>query len=88
MCSDDIFLELVAYIKASEHRQNIVKYLSDDLKTPSEIGDELDIRTNHISNLLADLRKHDIVICATPNVRKGRLYQLTDKGKEILNYLK
>lgn len=88
MCSDEQLLELVAYIKASEHRQNIIKYLGDELKTPSEIGNELNIRTNHISNLLADLRKHDVVLCATPNVRKGRLYKLTNTGKEILKYLK
>ena len=88
MCSDNQILELVAYVKASEHRQNIIKYLGNDLKTPSEIGDELNIRTNHISNLLADLRKNDIVLCATPNIRKGRLYKLTDTGKEILTFLK
>lgn len=88
MCNEDKLLELVAYIKASEHRQNIVKYLGDELKTPSEIGEKLDIRTNHISNLLADLRKQDIVLCATPNVRKGRLYKLTDTGKRVLTFLK
>ena len=88
MCSDNQILELVAYVKASEHRQNIIKYLGNDLKTPSEIGDELNIMTNHISNLLADLRKNDIVLCATPNIRKGRLYKLTDTGKEILTFLK
>ena len=87
MCSDNQILELVAYVKASEHRQNIIKYLGNDLKTPSEIGDELNIMTNHISNLLADLRKNDIVLCATPNIRKGRLYKLTDTGKEILTFL-
>lgn len=88
MCSDNQILELVAYVKASEHRQNIIKYLKTDLKTPPEIGDELNIRTNHISNLLADLRKRNIVLCATPNIRKGRLYKLTDTGKEILKFLK
>ena len=88
MCNEDKLLELMAYIKASEHRQNIVKYLGDELKTPSEIGEELDIRTNHISNLLADLRKKDIVLCATPNVKKGRLYKLTDTGKRVSTFLK
>ena len=81
------FLELVAYVKASNHRANILKFIEYDLKTPKEIGEALNVRTNHISNLLADLRKHDLVVCATPNVRKGRLYKLTDDGSKVLKYL-
>ena len=87
MNNEEEFLELVAYVKASNHRVNILKFIDYNLKTPKEIGDALDIRTNHISNLLADLRKHDLVVCATPNVRKGRLYKLTDDGSRVLKYL-
>lgn len=87
MRDDENFLELVSYVKASNHRTNIVKFLQYDLKTPKEIGKELNIRTNHISNLLADLRKKDIVVCATPNVRKGKLYKLTENGHNVLKYL-
>ena len=39
------------------------------------------------TNLLADLRSHGLVVCATPNVRKGRLYKLTDDGNKVLKYL-
>ncbi len=81
------FLELLAYVKASEHRTNIIKFLDYGLKTPKEIGVELNIRTNHTSNLLADLRKKGLVFCATPNVHKGRLYKLTDVGYKITEHL-
>ncbi|MBR0271037.1 MAG: transcriptional regulator [Methanobrevibacter sp.] len=87
MHEDEEFLELVAYVRASNRRKDIIKFLSYDLKTPTEIGDALDIRTNHISNILADLRKKNLVVCATPNVRKGRLYKLTDNGNKVLKYL-
>ena len=87
MKNEEEFLELVAYVKASNHRVNILKFIQYDLKTPKEIGDAIDVRTNHISNLLADLRKHNLVVCATPNVRKGRLYKLTDDGSKVLKYL-
>ena len=87
MKNEEEFLELVAYVKASNHRVNILKFIEYDLKTPKEIGDAIDVRTNHISNLLADLRKHDLVVCATPIVRKGRLYKLTDDGSKVLEYL-
>jgi predicted transcriptional regulator len=87
MSEDKNFLEMVSYVKASNHRTNIVKFLQYDLRTPKEIGKELNVRTNHISNLLADLRKKGIVVCVTPNVRKGKLYKLTEDGFNVLKYL-
>lgn len=87
MNSDEQFFELLAYVKASSHRVNIIKYIDYNLRTPREISDALNIRTNHISNLLADLREHDLVVCITPNVRKGRLYKLTDNGNRVLKYI-
>ena len=88
MCNDEKLLEKVAYVLASEHRKNIILYLDDELHTPKQIGDAINVRTNHISNLLAQLRKNDLVYCATPKIRKGKLYSLTDDGRYVLNYLK
>lgn len=88
MCSDEKILEKIAYVLASEHRKNIILYLDDDLHTPKQIGDAINVRTNHISNLLAQLRKNDLVYCATPKIRKGKLYALTDSGIQVLNYIK
>ena len=88
MCNDEKTLEKIAYILASEHRKNIILYLDNELHTPKEIGDAISVRTNHISNLLAQLRKKDLVYCATPNIRKGKLYALSDDGKHVLKYIK
>lgn len=82
------FLENVAYIKGSKHRRNLIKILNKNLLTPTEIGKALYLRPNHASNILADLRKKDLVYCATPSVHKGRLYTLTEKGEEVYAYLK
>ena len=88
MCNDDKLLEKIAYVLASEKKKNILLYLDSELHTPKQIGDAINVRTNHISNLLAQLRKNDLVYCATPNIRKGKLYALTDDGKYVLNYIK
>lgn len=87
MCSDEKNLEKIAYVLASEHRKNIIIYLGDGMHTPKQIGDEINVRTNHISNLLAQLRKNDLVYCATPKIRKGKLYALTDDGENVLSYI-
>lgn len=88
MCNDEKILEKIAYVLASEHRKNIILYMDMELHTPKEIGDAINVRTNHISNLLAQLRKNNLVYCATPKIRKGKLYSLTDDGRQVLNYIK
>ncbi|MCQ2970575.1 hypothetical protein SAMN05216439_1900 [Methanobrevibacter gottschalkii] len=88
MCRDKKLLEKIAYVQGSEHRKNIILYMEYNLYTPKELGDAIGVRTNHISNLLSQLKKQNIVYCATPNIHKGKLYSLTDEGKHIFEYLK
>lgn len=88
MCNDEEFLEKIAFVLASEHRKNIILFMDYDLYSPKQIGDAIDVRTNHISNLLAQLRKYNLVYNTTPRIRKGRLYSLTDDGKKVLEYIK
>jgi putative transcription regulator (winged helix DNA-binding domain) len=50
---------------------------------PSQITKNSGIRTNHISKVLSELKSHELVECINPEVRKGRLYRLTDKGEKV-----
>lgn len=58
------------------------------VKIPSQIAKDAGIVQNHISNSLRQLKEHELVECINPEVRKGRLYRLTDKGDEIVRGLK
>ena len=64
-----------------------MKALEGDVKIPSVIAKDSGIKTNHISKILSELKVHELVECINPEVRKGRLYRLTDKGDVILNNL-
>ncbi|WP_304045787.1 transcriptional regulator [Methanobrevibacter gottschalkii] len=64
-----------------------MKALEGDVKIPSVIAKDSGIKTNHISKILSELKAHELVECINPEVRKGRLYRLTDKGEVILNNL-
>ena len=55
--------------------------------TPAEMSKETDIPISHISNTLAELLEKDLVVCLTPKLKKGRLYELTASGKKILKNL-
>lgn len=79
--------EILGYVLASEYRTNIIKSIGQHMKIPSVIASDLDLRTNHISNVLKDLKERNIVICQNENAKKGRLYKNTELGLEILKLL-
>lgn len=78
---------LIGYIKASNYRKNIIKSLEDKKLTPVELAKETSIPLSHVSNTLAELLEKDLVICLTPKLKKGRLYELTANGKKILKQI-
>ena len=81
----DEMLKDISYVKISTYRTKVMKSLEDEVKIPSQISKDSDIKQNHISNVLRQLKEHDLVECINPEVRKGRLYRLTNKGENIIN---
>ena len=61
-----------------------MKSLDGEVKIPSEIANDTEIFQNHISNPLRQLKEHELIECINPEVKKGRLYRLTDKGNELV----
>ena len=88
MSSDYENIKTASYIDRSKQRKEIVSILSNDsFKKPSDLAKELNIRTNHVSRVLKDLKEENIVICVNEEEKRGRLYKLTDKGKEAYNFI-
>ena len=81
--SDEMLIEY-GYVTSSSYRTKVLKSLDGDTKMPSQIARDSDIKQNHISNVLNQLKKRELVECINPEVRKGRLYRLTDKGDELV----
>lgn len=78
----------VSQIKASPHKKEIFCQLVHfSPKTPSELRDLTNIALSHVSKNLKDLVDLGLVECLTPNVRRGKLYTITDEGLEISPYL-
>ena len=82
--SDEMLTE-ISYVKISKYRSKVMKSLDGDVKIPTVIAKDSEIRPNHISKVLAELKEHELVECINPEVRKGRLYRLTNKGEKIIN---
>ena len=81
--SDELLIE-ISYVNISKYRTKVMKSLDGEVLIPSQIARDSGIRTNHISKVLSELKAHELVECINPEVRKGRMYRLTDLGKLIV----
>lgn len=80
--------KLAAYVMVSSYRDKALNVLAkDDLLTPTVIAKRCDIRTNHISKTLTELKNKGLVVCVNEEAHKGRLYKITDLGKEVIEVL-
>ena len=64
-----------------------MKSIGKSIKTPSNIAKEINLRTNHVSNVLKELKEKELVVCLNEDARKGRLYKNTELGVKILEYI-
>lgn len=87
MVLSDKMLRELGYVTASPYRMKVMKALEGKVLIPSHIARISSIRPNHVSKVLGDLKEHGLAECINPDVRKGKLYRLTDKGNKIVKNL-
>jgi len=75
--------DVTEYVEKSKYRTKVIKSLDGNIRMPMEIAKKTDIYQNHISNTLKQLKDHELVECINPEMRKGRLYRLTEKGEKV-----
>lgn len=75
--------ETFEFIQRSSYRQRVLKALDEDVLMPTEIAKRSNIKTNHVSKVLSELKSKDLIEIINPEVRKGRLYRQTNKGKIV-----
>ena len=75
------------YVFSSNYRKKVIRALLAGPKTPKQIAIEVDLYLSHVSKTLNELQDHGISLCLTPNLKRGRIYELTKEGKEIAAYI-
>jgi len=83
MINEDTNWDLISFIMSSKYRYEVLKKLYKTQSTPSILSKKTKISINHISNILRELMGKNLVKCLTPDKRKGRIYNITDLGREI-----
>lgn len=80
--------EDIGYVKISKHRKKVFLTLKEEPKMPSEIVKETKMRMDDVSRALRAMNKKGLVKCVNPEIKKGRIYSLTNEGKKIINEIK
>lgn len=80
-------IEKLGFVRASRYRNNILLFVGDGVKKPSEIANAVDLSNKNISRYLKDLKDKDLIVCLNEDAKMGRLYKLTEEGKGLLNCL-
>jgi len=70
----------LGFVLASKYRMKVIIQLRFSPMTPKLISKRTGIRIGHISKVLTDLAKEDIVRCVNPKTKKGRIYVITELG--------
>jgi DNA-binding transcriptional ArsR family regulator len=81
--------DAAGYVASSRYRLSVCEYLSEHGPgLPSEISSDTDLAQPHVSRALSELREHDVVELLVPeSQQKGRLYDLTETGRVVLDRL-
>ena len=79
--------ETLEFVQRSTYRKRVLKALEDDVLMPKEIAERSNIKTNHVSKVLSELKSKELIELVNPEARKGRLYRLTSVGDEIVEHL-
>lgn len=79
--------EIVGYVKVSDVRYQTLKTIDKEYLMPKEIAEITGYSSGQISKCLSSLKEKDLVCCVNERLRKGRLYQTTELGSEVLNLI-
>ena len=79
--------ETLEFVQRSTYRQKVLAALNGEVLMPKEIAERADIKINYVSKVLSELKSKGLIECVNPEVRKGRLYRLTNIGEEIMDDL-
>ena len=78
----------IEFIKLSKNREKVLFALDGETLKPTDISIKTGIHRNNVSQILSQLRKQELVRLLNPENKRGRLYELTTYGQEILDLMK
>lgn len=77
---------LAGWIIRSKNRPEVLKVLTIP-QNPSRVAKKLKISLTHASKTVRELNSKNLIKCLNDKNKVGRIYGITEEGKEILKYI-
>ena len=78
-----------AFVVRSSNRTKVIQRLGEGAAIPSQIRSRTGQEYSRISEAVTPLRDRDIIdLLVDEDTKRGRLYQLTDHGKDVLQFMR
>lgn len=79
--------DIVGFVKASQIRIDVLRKLDEKPMSPKDLKHELSIHFPQVSLTLKQMCEKNLVECLTSSCSKGKIYAITEAGREILKEL-
>lgn len=84
---DSIYWKNLGYLIVNKNSLKIMKILVRTESTPTFLSKECNLNISVVSKNLNKLEKKGLIVCLTPNTRKGKIFSLSKDGKSILEVI-
>lgn len=74
---------LEKYVMRSKNRRSVVLWLGGGSRSVSDLSSELGVPVQSVSRALRQLREKGLARCITPERKKSRVYELTERGERV-----
>lgn len=76
--------DVIGYVISSNYRLSVLRHLSGNPSTPTQIAATMATSTTHVSRALRQLCEWGLVSLGVPeDRRKNRVYELTSDGESV-----
>ena len=75
--------ELVSFVSRGKIRKEVLRVMDKPI-TPTDLANKIKTHRSTVSRTVLELEKKGLVECITPTGKMGRVYQMTDKGRNII----
>ena len=79
---------LISFILRAKRRKAVFQCLKESPKIPKDIAGECKISISNVSNTLPELIEKGLIKCKNPEDHYFKYYEITKKGKELIEILK
>lgn len=74
-------------MRLSSNRQKVLKSFQGEVLRPTQIAILTGINKNAVSKYLRQLSEKELIYLLNPDFHAGRLYDITEKGRFIVEFL-